>query len=134
MDASVEFVEVLNNLKNLSEFDARIFSELKDDTDALVALKIMARFSITLNEGASGISEGLTTLNHETIWKALHKTAGSAELVGFRQFGHRSRELLTKVRTGGGRLDSDELEEYLERSKKLLADIHASFKNLKGYL
>lgn len=135
MDATADFARVIQELKNVLEFDQSIFQDLRTDTDEMVALKILARFSLTLEESLAAIADGMRDGNSEIIWKALHKTAGSAELVGFKTFGRSVRDLSGQIKSAhDNNLDTQKVSVSVETGKQILAQVKSVFTNLKDYL
>lgn len=64
-------------------------------------MKILAHFCESLRDAARAISSSLETENFEQAWKACHKIAGTAELLGFSELGRVSRSLSVSVKDGG---------------------------------
>ena len=129
------YSEVRQGLKKTAAFDCAAFERLTDDTDPEVTLKVLAHFCMTLEEVLLRVAEGIQHENPELVWKACHKIAGSAELVGFNRFGIYSRSLNTAIRAMNDlhahRMDIDA---YLREGKDLAQDIRSVFPSLKDFI
>ena len=135
MDLELDHENVFKALQNMPEFDAKAFQQLTDDTDQQVALKILARFSVTMTECLQQIEEGIQKEDGETIWKACHKMAGSGELVGFRQFGAEARSLIASLKAlNDPQTHRDEIQNFLKNGYGLKQKIESSFTDIKSYL
>lgn len=69
-----------------------------DDTSEEVVLRILAHFSESLSEAAKAISSSIDGNDFDLAWKACHKIAGTAELLGFEKLGQDSRHLSALVK------------------------------------
>lgn len=80
-----------------SEFTNDNFMSLVLETDETTALRILARFSETLNELKDHLE---LTLHHdvETIWMFCHKISSSAELLGFVDFSNKAKIVGTNIK------------------------------------
>src|SRR5690606_7109929 len=87
----------MNYFIKKSNFSRATFDQLIEDTSEEVAFKILARFKQTLTECKDQIRTGLSNGDGESIWKACHKVAGSADLLGFKSLGATSRRLMKSV-------------------------------------
>lgn len=135
MEVDQDYRRIYEELKKLPEFDEEAFKTLTDDTDQQVLLKILARFWITVKESLDQIDEGLKEDSGDAIWRACHKVAGSAELLGFKDFGSHSRSLNMSLKTmTDPHIHMSEISNYLEEGQKLLKLIDSIFPNLKSYL
>lgn len=130
-----DFAPVYEQLTSSSMFDRSSFDRLVEDTDQEVALKILARFWVTLQESVELIHEGIRQDNGEMIWKACHKVTGSAELVGFKNFGMQSRSLNAILKAmNAPDVHRNEINQYLETAGEIVHLIENGFPNLKLYL
>lgn len=130
-----DFSEVLGNLKKVNTFDAPSFYTLKEDTSELVALKILSRFLGTLTESLNEATAGLEKENPEEIWRACHKSAGSAELLGFKSYAKNCRSLISILKsTPQIDLYNPDIQNYLDETRHLLESIRMAFPQFKNYL
>jgi HPt (histidine-containing phosphotransfer) domain-containing protein len=127
--------QVSSQLTGISGFDKFAFQHLLEDTAPLVVLKILARFYISVQEATKTIEDGITKNESIEIWKACHKLTGSAELLGFKEFGQKSRRLDIVLKTMPDiDLHLTEIKDYLLQAKTLNEKIMVSFPQLKNYL
>jgi FOG: HPt domain len=126
---------VSTQLNAISGFDKFAFQHLLEDTAPVVVLKILARFNMSLTEAMGVIREGVSKNETGDIWKACHKLTGSAELLGFKEFGQRSRRLDLELKTMPQMdLHTKEINEYLEHAESLSRRISTSFPQISNYL
>ncbi|MBX9769309.1 MAG: hypothetical protein K2X47_18675 [Bdellovibrionales bacterium] len=129
------YARVYEELKKTGGFHSGSFERLTEDTDRDVTLKILAHFSLTLKESLGQVADGIQKDDAEILWKACHKIAGSAELIGFNNFGMHSRSLNLTLRAMKDlHAHATEIQGYLEEGQRLVAQIQAAFPNLKEYL
>lgn len=126
--------QLLTGLQQLEGFDPFVYLQLKEDTSTEVALKILSRFVVTLEESESQISSGLSENNPELIWKACHKVAGTSELLGFMSLGHQSRHL-NKELQANQQVSSymDEISHYKNRIQNTIVTIKQNFSDFLTY-
>lgn len=126
---------IIADFKEIPGFDRSLFDQLLEDTSSEVALKILARFHETLKECLQAIEEGLDADNADQVWKACHKVAGSAELLGFSNYGKFSRQLNVEIKMVPD-LESQQsaLERYLGEGQELLRRIESAFPDFKEHL
>lgn len=121
--------------KDTLDFNQESFFQLFQDTNEDTTLRILARFNENLVESIQKISAAMQTEDCEVIWRACHKLAGSAELLGFKKFGGLSRDLSVQVRANPVYSShSTELEEYLAKISSLTEQIKGFCPNLTSYL
>ncbi|MFN3454338.1 MAG: hypothetical protein ACK41T_05205 [Pseudobdellovibrio sp.] len=129
------FDGVSDSLKDYTSFEADCLQQLKDDTDETVALKILARFYVTLEESLNLLVSDLKDNHYEGIGKSSHKIAGSADLVGFKDYAKKSRKLSHEVKDSSKREKlHQEVAMYLKEGKEILEVIKKSFPALQKYL
>ena len=130
------------NLRAFSEhfasgpgYERDILSNLLEDTNEDTVLRILAHFNENLKEGCQKINEATSAENCETVWKTAHKIAGSAELLGFRDYANRARELSRLVRANPV-FDShiEEITKFLKSTTELTAEISATCPGLNSFL
>jgi len=127
--------EIVYRLQNFSGFDIAAFKQLIEDTGELVALKILARFYLTTEETITNVKMGIENDDSDIIWKACHKLCGSAELLGFKSYGQKSRKLNLDVKAMPDvPLHMNELTSYISEGREIMKAILLSFPNLKNYL
>lgn len=121
--------------KQSSEFDLSTYMQLEEDTSAEVALKILARFFDSIEDSKRQISYGVKSETSEPAWRACHKLAGSAELLGFVQFSKDAR-LLSKSLQASLDLGSheDELKNVITRLSQISSAIEKAFPDYRNYL
>lgn len=119
----------------LSEFDQHSFKNLYHDTSEETVIKMLAHFQENLLDTTEQLKLGIATDNLEIIWKAMHKMAGTSELLGFKNFAIESRLLSKQVRASGS-VESlkEEIGAYREKAVNLYKDIHTTFPTLRAYL
>ena len=121
--------------KDTLDFDQESFFQLFQDTNEDTTLRILARFNENLVESIQKISAAMQVEDCEVIWRACHKLAGSAELLGFKKFGGVSRELSVEVRANPVYSShAVELEEYVAKLSSLTKQIKNFCPNLASYL
>lgn len=135
LDIASDFSNLYGSLTRSSIFDRSCLDRLVEDTDQEVALKILARFWVTLQESMELIHEGVRQDNGELIWKACHKVTGSAELVGFKKFGAQSRSLNATLKAmNEPDAHLPEINDYLKMGEQIVTTIESGFANIKQYL
>lgn len=128
-------MQVAEGLKRLPNFDKSAFLQLIEDTGPLVVLRILARFETGIQESLGVIQQGIAQENSDMIWKACHKLTGSAELIGFKEFGAKSRKLNLDVKALPDiQAHIDELQHYLKEGQELSSLIKESFPRFQDYL
>ena len=134
-NTSQDIDTLLDGFKSFPGFSAAAFDHLMEDTSADVALQVLARFARSLDEATATIDQGLKDDSSEKIWKACHKLAGTAELVGFKNFGDVSRKL-SHVLQAAGELGerTAEVKAYLEDCRALSRRISECFPRATDYL
>jgi HPt (histidine-containing phosphotransfer) domain-containing protein len=117
------------------EFTSASFQQLIEDTSEDVAIRMLARFHQTLGESISFIRDGLAKHHCETIWRASHKVAGTAELLGLRELGKASKSLTQSLRALTEiEAHTDEIRNYLKSCEDIHNAILQSCPNLSYYL
>ncbi len=130
-----ELEHVSTQLFGTSGFDKFAFQHLIEDTAPLVVLKILARFYVSLQDAVLFIEKGVDEGDTLEIWKVCHKLTGSSELLGFKDFGNKSRRLDIELKSMPELdLHMEEINEYLIHIKFLGQKILESFPQLKNYL
>ena len=86
-----------------------------DDTSEEVVLRILAYFSESLREAAGAISSGIEKNDFDLAWRACHKIAGTAELLGFEKLGQDSRQLSVLAKATGAS-DPDTIERLAQHA------------------
>lgn len=130
-----ELIQVAEALKKLPHFDSAAFVQLIEDTGPVVVLRILARFEVGIQESLSAIENGIVHENSDSIWQACHKLTGSAELIGFKDFGAKSRKLNRDVKALPDiQAHLEELTHYLRDGQELASHIQQSFPHFKNYL
>lgn len=125
----------IENLDPDVEFERDKIQELYSDTDAETVLKILARFHETLVVSIDKIQLAIDLNEVEVIWKTAHKISGSAELLGFVEYGQEARNLSHDLRAS---LDASEsllrINNFLNSTKILKLKIIKSLPALSEYL
>lgn len=120
---------------NSAGYENDVLGNLLEDTNEDTVLRILAHFNENLKEGVAKIKDAILKENIESVWKTAHKIAGSAELLGFRDYANRSRELSHIVReTTDFKSHFDEINTYLKATEVLTADIASTCPGLGSYL
>lgn len=130
-----DLIQVAEALKKLPHFDSAAFIQLIEDTGPVVVLRILARFEVGIQESIHAIQTGIAQENSDTIWQACHKMTGSAELIGFKDFGAKSRKLNRDVKALPDiQAHLEDLTHYLHDGEVLAGHIKESFPHFKNYL
>ena len=129
------FEAILLKLKQSELFDEILLRNPVSDTSEEVALKMLARFYITLSESIQAIETGLRSSDNESVWKACHKVAGTSELLGFKKFGNHSRTLSKTLHASTDySMYQDEIRLYLATAGRISSLISAGFPDLRSFL
>lgn len=130
-----ELKKFLFHFVPLNEFDQHSFKNLYHDTSEDTVIKMLAHFQVNLFDTTEQLQLGLATDNLELIWKAMHKMAGTSELLGFKNFAIESRTLSKQVRASGS-IEGlrEEISMYREKALNLYKDIQTNFPTLRAYL
>ena len=135
METDSDIVGVSKQLRTLTGFDSHAFNHLLEDTTASTVLRILARFCVSLNEAIPALENGNTSGQSEVVWKAAHKLAGSAEMLGFKEFGKRSKDLSWQLKQADHIGDSgEEVSLYIAQARQLSSHLIDAFPNQKNYL
>lgn len=128
--------DLSKNLAHQSdEFQEEIFAQLQDETTPEVALKILAKFIVNLNESRKQIENALREGASETAWRACHKLAASADLIGFGRLAEDNRALSRKLQNNFEiGFQATELHSLLLRIEKIEKAILKCFPQYKSYL
>lgn len=130
----MQFQDVLVKFKKVKDFDPSGLVQLKEDTDESVAIKILARFFITLEESLNHVATSLNSGELAEVSKGSHKIAGSADLVGFAVFAQKSRKISRDVKTLPEMSSADlhhEVVDYLSDGKLMLGQMKEAFPDYK---
>lgn len=116
-------------------YENAVLANLLEDTNEDTVLRILAHFNENLKEGREKLKSAIAQKNVETVWKTAHKFAGSADLLGFRDYANRSRELSRLVRASSD-FDSQKMtiEAYLKSTADLAAEISSTCSGLGSFL
>lgn len=116
-------------------FEKAKMMQLYEDTNSETVLKILARYHETLVESIQKIETALVSNDNESIWRAMHKIAGSAELLGFVSYGHEARNLSHEIKDSSIHPTSNKkISEFLVKTKKIKSLIFKSFPSLNNFL
>ncbi len=126
----------LDSQNQNTDYDSQLLMQLYTDTDDNTVLQILARFHETLVESIQKIERALDSgENRDAIWKAAHKIAGTAELVGFSSFGHIARQLSHDLKDNlTGEESEKSVKEFLELIRRNKEAISSSFPNYRECL
>ena len=138
-DANIKHHELSLFLTHFSEkaydFDRETFIHLYEDTSEETVIKILAHFSENLLESIKNLEISRSEENCEIAWRLTHKLAGSAELLGFKNFGQHSRELSHLIRANPVYENHRQaIEDYLNTLQNLSDSIRSTFPTLRSYL
>lgn len=118
-----------------SEFDAKSFLDLYKETDEKTVLRILAQFRETLNTTLLVAKEALTQDQADELWKAFHKIAGSAELLGFKSFGDSARDLSHQIKANPDvHCHEPEIRNLLNWTNDLIQKISTGCPSLSNHL
>lgn len=130
-----DIMSLLSKMSIDADFEGEKLLQLCEDTNAETVLKILAQFHETLKQSAQVTETAMAEKNVEPIWKAAHKVAGSADLLGFGIYGNKSRILSHQLRDKADfAFYSDQIQHFLSRTKEVQGIISNSFTNLNDYL
>ena len=130
-----KFKLFIENLDPDVEFDQDKIQELCADTDEETVLKILARFHQTLVDSIEKIQAAIEAVDVEVVWKTSHKISGSAELLGFVEYGHEARQLSHDLRANTDfSHNSKKINNFLNRTKILKLKIMKSIPALNDFL
>lgn len=133
----MQFQEILVKFKKVKDFDPNGLLQLKEDTDEIAAIKILARFFITLDESLNLVAESLKSGVIEEAYKGSHKIAGSADLVGFAIFAQKSRKISRDIKAIHEPVASDllsEIVDYLNDGKIMMNQMKEVFPDYLKYI
>ncbi|MEK6556019.1 MAG: hypothetical protein AABZ31_12310 [Bdellovibrionota bacterium] len=124
-----------NTFKSLDGFEPECFLQLVEDTGEDTTLKILARFTETLKEAEGHVLEGQINEDANVIWRACHKVAGSANLIGFVQYGVFSRDLSHQIRANPDYSNYiPEIGSFLAQTRDIQFQIKETITNLSEHL
>lgn len=116
-------------------FDVESFQQLVQDTGEDTTLKILARFTETLKEVEGHVLQGREAEDSDMIWRACHKVAGSATLIGFTKYGNFSRELSHQIRANPDLSNYvNEIESFLNQTRSIRQEINSQVANISDHL
>ena len=125
----------LEHFGNLPDFDRQVFANLYEDTNEDTVIRILAHFNENLSEGCLQLNDALKSENAEVAWKLAHKIAGSAELLGFKPYGDRSRQLSKQIRANPiFENHRPQINAYLTETSGLNLEIERVFPSLRSFL
>ena len=126
----------LDSQNENGEYNKQMLIQLYNDTDDNTVLQILARFHETLVESIQKIERALDSgENRDATWKAAHKIAGTAELVGFASLGHIARDLSHELKDAPATAESDEsVRKFLKLIRTNKEVISTAFPNYRDYL
>lgn len=133
----MQFQEIIVKFKKVKDFDPGGLLQLKEDTDEGVAIKILARFFITLEESLNHVAVSLNSGELSEVSKGSHKIAGSADLVGFSTFAQKSRKISRDVKIVPEASASDlhhEVVDYLSDGKVMMTQMKEAFPDYKKFI
>lgn len=133
----MQFQDILVKFKNVKDFDPSGLLQLKEDTDETVAIKILARFFITLEESLNLVAVSLNSGELNEVSKGSHKIAGSADLVGFSTFAQKSRKISRDVKILPQESMPElhhEVVDYLSEGKTMISQMKQAFPDYKSYI
>lgn len=134
MNTALKFF--LDSQNENSDYDKELILQLYQDTDDNTVLQILARFHETLAESIQNIERVLDAQeNRDSVWKAAHKIAGTAGLVGFASLGAKARDLSHQLRSNPDTLKSDEdIRQFLKFTRTNKEVISNALPNYRDYL
>ncbi|AZZ36650.1 hypothetical protein CIK05_07560 [Bdellovibrio sp. qaytius] len=133
----MQFQDILLKFKKVKDFDPSGLMQLKEDTDETVAIKILARFFITLEESLNHVATSLNSGELAEVSKGSHKIAGSADLVGFSSFAQKSRKISRDVKILPQESATElhhEVVDYLGEGKTMIGQMKEAFPDYKSYI
>lgn len=133
----MQFQQILANLKKVKDFEPSGLMQLKEDTDEIVAIKILARFFITLEESLDHVALSLKSGELSEVSKGSHKIAGSADLVGFTSYAQKSRKISRDVKIFSEQSSTDlhdEVVHYLDEGQTMIGQMKRAFPDYKKFI
>lgn len=116
-------------------YEKAVLANLLEDTNEDTVLRILAHFNENLKDGCEKLKSATDQENSEVVWKTAHKIAGSAELLGFRDYANQSRELSRVVRaTPVFDTHAEAIRVFLKATTELTAEISATCPGLNSFL
>lgn len=115
-----------NGIAGFPGFNTDGLNQLIEDTSPEAALKVIARFRLTVEGGLADIEGGVKAGNAEIVWKTAHKVAGTAELIGFDDFGQASKVFSHIVRENPDLAKHGEgVADYVSTCRRLADKLHS---------
>lgn len=118
-----------------TDFDLGLFMTVYNDTDEKTVIKILAHFKENLKDCTATLIAASQTKDIDLTTKAIHKIAGSSELLGFKIYADQSRDLIKKLRSV---LVYDhhisDIQAYLSYTQELSLSISLNFQTLDSFL
>lgn len=132
---NIKLKQFLIHFFQRTDFDKTLFLELCADTDEKTAIKMLAHFNENLKDCVEKLSQSLIEKNADMAIKAIHKITGSSELLGFKFYADRSRELM-KIINADSCFDHHitELESYVNYTNELNSEITINFQELATFI
>lgn len=127
---------ILNKIKSSNvDFEEARFVQLCEDTSPETVFKILAHFHETLKASAKSIENAIPQSDLETIGKAAHKISGSAELLGFVNYGNNAKNLNHTIKTNHNfSSENDQVMKFLKETQQLQENILSALPNLSQLL
>jgi HPt (histidine-containing phosphotransfer) domain-containing protein len=111
------------------------FLRLYHDTNAETVIKILARFHENLVASLDQVKVAMANGDDQSIFKASHKMAGTAGLLGFKDFGESARELSQNLQENGDLARwSHAIGTFVAMAENIKTQISKACPNLKDYL
>lgn len=118
--AHIDIEAFATGIADFPGFDPEGLRQLVEDTAPEPALKVIARFRHTVAAAQAELEAARAGGDAERVWKMAHKVAGTAELIGFAEFGRASKALSHGVREAPELARHGEaLTAYLEKVRAL---------------
>ncbi|MBO9666047.1 MAG: Hpt domain-containing protein [Bdellovibrio sp.] len=134
MENELKLKDVIHRLQTTPGFDVYAINHLIEDTGANTVLRILARFSVSLEESLPGFDKGGTE-SQTSVWKSAHKLAGSAEMLGFKDFGQKSKHLSSVLKNSDNpNTHVGEISAYKNEVTDLIGTISKSFPERQNFL
>lgn len=125
----------LNGFNGDSQLTQESIQTLVSDTDETTALRILARFTETLDEIKKVFELSTQTEQMDPVWMLCHKVSSSAELLGFVDFSNKARQLGKEIKDSNISTASKiaNIKVFTSQAEAIANKIRSSCQRLKHY-
>ncbi len=132
---SPDLKSFLDHFESNKQFTVENIQGLISDTDETTALRILARFTETLNEIKNTFDKAFISNEFSDVWMYCHKVSSSAELLGFIDFTEKAKQLGIDVKNPLLKIEQkrQNVKAFSKEAENLRAKILSSFLGIKHY-